>query len=152
MMASEGGELTRIGRTPEVLAIIEKYGDKAMQFIWNHKGALAVAATLTAFLAEPEPFINGVKDITQAVAKPLAEVPAIAAREGTAEVARNTNWTIVFLAIIAALTLLARARRRLLPSAVVAVLTAGKRLLAHVASPATASPSPERKEEIRGRS
>jgi hypothetical protein len=138
MMASEGGELARIGRTPEVLTVIEKYGDKAMQFIWNHKGALAVAATLTAFLAEPEPFINGAKDITQVVAKPLAEVPSIAAKEGTAEVARKTNWTIVFLAIIAALTLLAGARRRLLPSAVAAALTAGKRLLAYVAPFATA--------------
>jgi hypothetical protein len=151
MMASEGGELARIGRTPEVLAVIEKYGDKAMQFVWRHKGALAITATLAAFLAEPEPFINGAKDITEVVAKPLAEVPAIAAREGAAEVARKTNWTIVFLAIIAALTLLAGARRRLLPSAVAAALAAGKRLLAYVSPFAKATPSPERK-EIRGRS
>jgi hypothetical protein len=152
MMASEGGELARIGRTPEILAVIEKYGDKAMQFVWRHKGELAVTAALAAFLAEPEPFINGAKDITQAVAKPLAEVPAIAAREGAAEVARKTNWTIVFLAIIAALTLLAGARWRIFPSAVAAVLTASKRLLAHVSPPAAASPSPERKEEVRGTS
>jgi hypothetical protein len=59
-------------------------------------------------------FLNGARDISQAVVKPLAEVPAIAAREGAAEVARNTNWTIVFLATIAALTLLAAARFRLL--------------------------------------
>jgi hypothetical protein len=144
MMASEGGELARIGRTPEVLAVIEKYGDKAMQFVWRHKGALAVTATLAAFLAEPEPFINGARDITQVVAKPLAEVPAIAAREGAAEVARKTNWTLIFLGIIAALMLLAGARWRIIPSAVAAVLTAGKRLLAHVSPPATASPSPER--------
>ncbi|HWG41149.1 MAG TPA: hypothetical protein VN688_00065 [Gemmataceae bacterium] len=113
MMAADGGELARIGRTPELLAVIEKFGDKAMQFIWNHKGALAVTATLAAFLAQPEPFINGAKEITQTVVKPLAEVPAIAAREGTAEVARTTNWTLVFLAFIAALALLAAARWRL---------------------------------------
>ena len=113
MMASDGGELARIGRTPEILAVIAKYGDKAMEFIWKHKGALAVTATLAAFLAEPEPFINGAKEITQTVAKPIAEVPAIAAREGSAEVARKTNWTLVFLATIAALALLAAARWRL---------------------------------------
>jgi hypothetical protein len=113
MMAGDGGELARIGRTPEVLAVIEKYGDKAMEFIWNHKGALVVTATLAAFLAEPEPFINGAKDITQTVVKPIADVSAIAAKEGTAEVARKTNWTLVFLATIAALALLAAARWRL---------------------------------------
>jgi hypothetical protein len=113
MMAADGGELARMGRSTEVLAVIEKYGDKAMQFVWRHKGALAVTATLAAFLAEPEPFLNGAKDLTQAVAKPLAEVPAIAAREGAAEVARKTNWTLLFLALIAVLTLLAAARWRL---------------------------------------
>jgi hypothetical protein len=113
MMATEGGELAKIGRSAEVLAVIEKYGDKAMQFVWNHKGALAVGATLTAFLAEPEPFLNGARDITLAVAKPLAEMPAIAAKEGAAEVARKTNWTIVFLAFLAVLALLAAARGRL---------------------------------------
>ena len=113
MMAADGGELARIGRTPEVLAVIGKYGDKAMEFIWKHKGALTVAATLTAFLAEPEPFINGAKELAQTVIKPIADVPAIAAKEGSAEVARTTNWTLVFVALIAALALLAVARWRL---------------------------------------
>jgi hypothetical protein len=121
MMAADGGELAKIGRTPELLAVIEKYGDQAMQFVWRHKGALAVSATLAAFLAEPEPFISGAKDITQAVVKPLAEVPNTIARESAAEVARNTNWTLVFLSSIAALTLLLAAcgRRltRLFPAA-----------------------------------
>jgi len=113
MMAADGGELARIGRTPELLAVIEKYGDQAMQFIWNHKGALAVSATLAAFLAEPEPCINGARELAQTVIKPIADVPAIAAKEDAAEVARKTNWTLVFLAVIAALTLLAAARPRL---------------------------------------
>jgi len=113
MMATDGGELARIGRTAEVLAVIEKYGDKAMEFIWNHKGALTVTAALAAFLAEPEPFINGAREITQTVVKPIAEVPVIAAREGSAEVARKTNWTLVFLTMIAAVALLVAARWRL---------------------------------------
>jgi hypothetical protein len=135
MMAGEGGELARIGRTPEVLAVIEHYGDRAMQFIWNHKGALAVGTTLAAFLTEPEPFLNGARDLSKVVAenvvKPLAEVPAIASREGAAEVARKTNWTLVFLAIIASLALLAAAKGRLFSPLVAALQAARKRQPPH---------------------
>jgi hypothetical protein len=128
MMAAEGGELAQISRTAELLAVIEKGGDAAMSFIWRHKGALAVSATLAAFLAEPEAFINGAKDIThiatenvvKPVVRPLAEVPNTIAKESAAEVARHTNWTLVFVSGIAALTLLLAAfgRRltRLLPA------------------------------------
>jgi sarcosine oxidase gamma subunit len=107
MVASEGGELTAIGHTPELLGVISKYGDPAMDFVWRHKGVLASGVVLTAFLANPEPFISGAKDITQVVAentvKPIAEVPATVAREAAGEVARGTNWTIVFaLGVLAA--------------------------------------------------
>jgi hypothetical protein len=116
MLAADGGELAAIGRTPEVLGVIAKYGDPALEFVWRHKGALATTAVLTAFLADPEPFINGAKDITQVVTenmvKPLAEMPAITAKEAAAEVARRTNWTLVFLAPVIVLTLLLAARWR----------------------------------------
>jgi hypothetical protein len=142
MMAADGGELARIGRTPELLAVIEQYGDTAMQFVWKHKGALAVAATLTAFLAEPEAFLTGAKDITRVVAenvvKPIAQVPGIVAKEAAGEVARKTNWTLVFLAIVAALALLAAARWRLFRRTVPA----------RTAPPASAAhPSGERRPE-----
>jgi hypothetical protein len=110
-MMAEGGELQRIGRTPELLAVVERYGGQAMQFIWDHKGALAVATTLAAFLADPEPFLTGARELSKSALKhvlqPLAEVPAIAAKEGAAEVARKTNWTVLFLAIVAGLVILA---------------------------------------------
>jgi hypothetical protein len=117
MMAAEGGELARIGRTPELLGVLEKYGDPAMEFVWRHKGALATTAALAAFLADPQAFITGAKDIADIFAtnavRPIAEVPSIAAKEGAAEVARRTNWTLVFLAPVAAAALLIAARRRL---------------------------------------
>jgi hypothetical protein len=59
----EQGTLRAIGRTEELLAVIGRYGDRAMQFIWRHKGTLTVAAVLAAFLADPEPFIYGAKDL-----------------------------------------------------------------------------------------
>jgi hypothetical protein len=117
-MMVDGGELAGIGRTPEVLSVLEGYGDPAMEFVWRHKGALAATAALTAFLAAPEPFINGARDLTEVATantvKPLAEAPGIFAREGATEIARHTNWTLVFLAPVAALLFLALAafRRR----------------------------------------
>lgn len=88
MMADEG-TLDRIGRTPEVLDVVGKYGDRAMDFIWRNKGSLAVATALAAFLADPEPFLAGTAEIARVAAenavKPLAEVPK--------EVARQVNWT-----------------------------------------------------------
>ena len=57
---AEDGSLMRIGRTCEVLAIVERFGDRAMDFVWRHTGALTVASVLAAFLADPEPSVHGV--------------------------------------------------------------------------------------------
>lgn len=104
-MLSNDGDLARIGRTEELLEVIGRYGDKAADFVWRHKGSLAVGAVLTAFLADPEPFINGVKDLTKIVGesavKPLAEVP----QQVAAEAAKRTNWTLIGLTTIAAIGL-----------------------------------------------
>jgi hypothetical protein len=114
-MMMEGGDLARIGRTEELLEVIARYGDRAMDFIWRNKGSLAVGTTLAAFLASPETFLNAAQGMTQTVAenavRPLAEVPAAAVKEGAGEAARRTNWTLVFLAVIASVTLYVFARR-----------------------------------------
>jgi hypothetical protein len=103
-MMLETGELAVIGRTPEVLGVIGKYGDPAMEFLWRHKGVLGSGAVLAAFIADPEPYLAGVKNITEVVAentlKPLAEVPATVAREAAGEVARSTNWTLIFSLVV----------------------------------------------------
>lgn len=74
------GELARIGRTPELLDVVAKYGDRAMEFVWKNRRPLAVTAALAAFLANPEPFIDGRVDITKVVAEnavnPLPVPPA----------------------------------------------------------------------------
>ena len=54
-------------------------------FIWKNKGVLAGGAVLAAFLANPAPYINGVKE--------LVDVPM-------SHIAAATDWTAVFLAII----------------------------------------------------
>lgn len=62
-----GDDLAAIGRTPELLEVIARHGDKAMDFIWKNKVVLAGSAALSAFLHDPESFINGAKDLGHAV-------------------------------------------------------------------------------------
>ena len=92
-MLDDAGELAAIGRTPELLTVVGRYGDAAMDFVWKNKGALTVAATLTAFLSDPEPFINGTRDLAQTVGTSLVQPIA-------QEVAKRTNWTVVILTLI----------------------------------------------------
>jgi hypothetical protein len=96
-MMLEGGELAKIGRSQELLDVIARYGDRAMTFVWQHKGALTTTAGLTAFLANPQAFITGARDITQIVGenaiKPVAQAPGAVATE----IAKGTNWTVIFL-------------------------------------------------------
>ena len=94
MMLDEGA-LVKIGRTSELMSVVGKYGDNAMEFIWKNKGALLVGTALAAFLSDPEPFINGTKD--------LATVAANVAIEPLArEIGSRTNWTVTIFALASA--------------------------------------------------
>jgi hypothetical protein len=110
---AEDGAFSGIGRTPELLDVIGRHGDRAMDFIWRNKGSLAVAAALAAFLADPEPFLDGATDITKIVAengvRPLAEVP----KEVTKEVVRRVDWTALGACTLLAIGILAWAKHRL---------------------------------------
>ena len=54
-----------------------------MDFVWRHKGALAVTTVLGAFLAEPETFLGGGRELvaggTQEATQPFAIVADAAA-------------------------------------------------------------------------
>ena len=95
-MLHAGGELAAIGRTPEVLGVVARYGDPAADFVWRHKGALAVAAVLATFLADPEPYLSGAKELAVAGVAPAAAVPGKLA-DG---IAAGTNWTVVWVAAL----------------------------------------------------
>jgi len=90
-MMLESGELAKIGRSQEVLDVIGRYGDRAMTFVWEHKGALATTAGLTAFLANPEAFLNGSAKLVQSVGD-------VTVKPVLSGIADGTNWTIIFLA------------------------------------------------------
>ncbi len=89
-MMIEDGAIRAGEQSAGLLGVVEKYGDKAMGFIWKHKGALAVGATLAAFLHDPEPFIQGGKDFVVETIKPVG-----------VEIAKRTNWTPVIIVGVA---------------------------------------------------
>ncbi len=90
--------LRRDGLQPnkDLLKVIARYGDPAMDFIWKNKAALATASVLAAFLASPEPFLDGLSqlsaDFTQHAIQPVAT-----------GVAAGTNWTLLILIILVVL-------------------------------------------------
>ncbi len=110
-MLADDGTLQQIGRSDELLAVVSKYGDAGMEFIWKNKRGLAITAALAAFLADPQPFIDGTVQLTSAVAEKVVQPVA-------SEVAKNANWTIVLplLAVVGLGYLFLRgyARQRLL--------------------------------------
>lgn len=106
-IAEKDGLFSASARSPELLGVIERYGDPAMDFIWRNKGALAVTVGLVAFLADPKPFLDGTMDIAKVVAesaiKPIAEIPGKIAEEA----AKSADWTaigitgVIFLGVFA---------------------------------------------------
>jgi len=80
------GEISKSGKTAEIFGVIEKFGDRACDFLWRNKGTIFLATVLAAFLHDPQPYLDGVK---QLVVQPASEV----ARDA----AGRTNWTVVVL-------------------------------------------------------
>ena len=81
------GDLAQAGRHAELLEVVGRRGDAAADFLWRNKGVLAGGAALTTFLANPEPFLNGTRDIAK-VAGDTVVKPAI-----------NGVFTLIYLAV-----------------------------------------------------
>lgn len=92
------------GRAAEIFGVIERFGDRACAFLWRNKGTIFAGALLASFLVDPQPYLDGVK---QLVVQPAADVAA--------EAARRTNWTAVgcaaAIALIAVASFAMRRRR-----------------------------------------
>ena len=94
-MMAEAGELSAIGHTPELMQIVSRHGDAAMDFIWRNKGALAVGTTLTAFVANPEAFINGTNQLASTVGE-TAVKPLV---QETGRAISSLVWALVALVV-----------------------------------------------------
>lgn len=95
-MMIEDGDLAKIGRTPELMSVVERFGDRAMEFIWRHKFVLAGGTALAAFLQNPEPFLDG----TQKVA--VAGMNSIGVPIAT-QAANQIHWPAVTYVLVAAI-------------------------------------------------
>jgi len=85
-MMADDGSLAKIGRSDALLGVVGRYGNRAMDFIWKNKKALAATAALTAFLANPEPFIDGTVNLAREFVRPVAETIG-------GEAAKRADWT-----------------------------------------------------------
>lgn len=77
------------GRSAEILAVVEKYGDRACDFLWRNKGTIFLGSVLAAFLHDPQPYLDGVKQLVVEPASKAAQ-----------EAASRTNWTLVTIAAL----------------------------------------------------
>jgi hypothetical protein len=85
-MIANDGLLKATSRSSELLPVIRRYGDDAMDFIWKNKGSLAVASVLATFLADPQAYITGVKEL---IVNPIA-----------APIAKSVNWTLIIAGVL----------------------------------------------------
>jgi hypothetical protein len=82
-------------KSDDLLRVVTKHGDKAMDFIWRNKVALGTTAVMAAFIANPEPFLDGAKDL--AVQGTKAAAPSLAS---ASSFALNTTLLIGGIALI----------------------------------------------------
>lgn len=98
-MLSEETATQGLAKNPDLLAVVGKFGDRGMDFVWRNKGALAAGTALAVFVANPEPFLDGTMDLAEIaasqVAKPLVE-----------QIGLRTQWTPVLMTIAAIVGLL----------------------------------------------
>ncbi len=73
-MLAEDRVLARSDRWGELLAVIERHGDWAMDFVWRHKRALTVSTILATLLAEPEVFLGGGRELMSKAVQELTRL------------------------------------------------------------------------------
>ncbi|MCU0712221.1 MAG: hypothetical protein MUC43_09185 [Pirellula sp.] len=113
IMLAEEESTKQLVRSEALMGTIAKLGDKGMDFVWKNKGALLAVGAITAFVANPEPFIDGTASLAQVAAESVANPIA----DG---IANRTNWTLVIVvlaALIAAYALIKNWIKRTLRAA-----------------------------------
>ncbi len=108
------GELAQLpaNGAPKLLNVLAKYGDQAMEFTQKHWKVLLGAAAFTAFVSDPEPYLNGTKELANVVAENTVGKVSEA-------IAGNTNWTLwlsvagLLIALLVAFRMLLQHRLKL---------------------------------------
>lgn len=96
-MLADDAATVSLAKDPRVLEIVGKYGDRAMRFIWENKGALLVGTTLATFAANPEAFLNGSVQLGQTAIDTIGGKTIEKGGEVLQETARVFPWNTALL-------------------------------------------------------
>jgi hypothetical protein len=120
-MLADEPVLARSGRAAEVLGVIGRHGDRALEFVWRHRLVLAGGATLAAFLSHPEPYLDGTARLAgtalDATVRPVAEGVGRAMASRTAPA---VGFVALWTAILTAAPILVASTRLLITRAATA--------------------------------
>lgn len=92
IMLADDESTKQLVRNDALMNTITKLGDRGMDFVWKNKAALLAVGAIGAFVANPEPFIDGTASLAQVAAESVANPIA----EG---IASRTNWTAVIISL-----------------------------------------------------
>ncbi len=93
----------------DLMGVVDQHGNRAMNFIWRNKGALAVTALLATFVRNPEPYLDGTKTLAVEMGKEMGGIFHTMAATAAGSVRWNF-WVGLILAFIGLKTLI-RGRR-----------------------------------------
>ncbi|MBU6386000.1 MAG: hypothetical protein KGS49_08695 [Planctomycetes bacterium] len=101
-MLADEPSTAALAKSSDLLGVVGRYGDRAMDFVWRNKLTLAGGTALAAFVANPEPFLDGTRQLVENTVESVATNVGkpIAQQLGDAK-----QWTWRILAIAAMLIL-----------------------------------------------
>lgn len=62
-MLADDGLLTRSGQAANLLSVVAKYGDRAVDFIWAHRDRVLVPAVAIVFVQQADVYLDGKKQL-----------------------------------------------------------------------------------------
>lgn len=108
----DDGSLAASGNGDQLIAIVTKYGNAAMDFIWRNKASLAGTAAMAGFLNNPEPYLSGAMSL---IVEPISDVASNTAQIIVEDV--SWNWivfplSLIFFLSFGGMTLIFKIRRQ----------------------------------------
>jgi len=74
------------GNKAKLFNVVEKYGQRGLDFIWKNKKKLAAAGVLATFVVNPEPYINGTIQLADSAMDKASDVGNT--------IAAQVNWNL----------------------------------------------------------
>lgn len=67
-MLCADGDLTKLGKSDQILRAVTDWGDAAADWLWRHRKEVTTGVLLTSFLADPRPFLEAGTQVTGIIA------------------------------------------------------------------------------------